>query len=139
MLSMKAKYGLRALMVIYRNKDDMLSIKTIAQRADVPQKFLETIMLELKHSGVVDSKRGVFGGYFLSKAPEKITIGDLIRIFDGPLAPIRCASVTAYRKCDDCLDEKTCEIRMLMIKVRNGIADVLDNCTLSNLSDDMIS
>jgi Rrf2 family protein len=139
MLSMKAKYGLRALMVIYRNKDDMLSIKTIAQKADVPQKFLETIMLELKHSGIVDSKRGVFGGYFLSKAPEKITIGDLIRIFDGPLAPIRCASVTAYRKCDDCVDEKTCEIRMLMIKVRNGIADVLDNCTLSNLSEDMIS
>lgn len=138
MLSMKAKYGLRALMVIYRNKDEMLSIKTIAQKADVPQKFLETIMLELKHSGVVDSKRGVFGGYFLSKAPEKITIGDLVRIFDGPLAPIRCASVTAYRKCDDCVDEKTCEIRMLMIKVRNGIADVLDNCTLSNLSEDMI-
>jgi Rrf2 family protein len=116
----------------------MLSIKNIAEKADVPQKFLESIMLELKHNGVVDSKRGIFGGYFLSQKPEEIKIGDLIRIFDGPLAPIRCASVTAYRKCDDCLDEKTCEIRALMLQVRNAIANVLDNTTLDKLSDDMV-
>ncbi|MFN5351047.1 MAG: RrF2 family transcriptional regulator [Alphaproteobacteria bacterium] len=135
---MKSKYGLRALMVVYRNKNEMLSIKNIAERADVPQKFLESIMLELKHNGVVDSKRGIFGGYFLSQKPEEIKIGDLIRIFDGPLAPIRCASVTAYRKCDDCADEKTCEIRALMLQVRNAIANVLDNTTLDKLSDDMV-
>jgi len=138
MLTMKSKYGLRALMVVYRNKNEMLSIKNIAEKADVPQKFLESIMLELKHNGVVDSKRGIFGGYFLSQKPEEIKIGDLIRIFDGPLAPIRCASVTAYRKCDDCLDEKTCEIRALMLQVRNAIANVLDNTTLDKLSDDMV-
>ena len=71
MLTMKSKYGLRALMVVYRNKNEMLSIKNIAEKADVPQKFLESIMLELKHNGVVDSKRGIFGGYFLSQKPAR--------------------------------------------------------------------
>lgn len=120
-------------MVLAKNDGRMLSIKAIAEDADVPQKFLEAILLELKHHGFVDSKRGVFGGYFLAKLPSEITVGDLIRVLDGPLAPIRCASQTSYQKCDDCVDEKTCEIRKVMLVVRNAISDVLDNKTLDEM------
>lgn len=135
MLSMKAKYAIRALMVLARNEKKMLSNKTIAKEADVPQKFLETILQELKHEGFVDSKRGIFGGYFLVKPSEKISVGNLIRLIDGPLAPIRCASVTAYQKCDDCVDEKKCEIRRTMVEVRNAIANVLDNKSIRELAN----
>ncbi len=133
MLSMKAKYSIRSLMVLAKDPGHMLAIKTIAEKADVPQKFLEAILLELKHHSIVDSKRGIFGGYFLSKKPEEVTIGSLIRIIDGPLAPIRCASLTAYQKCDDCVDEKSCAIRKLMLNVRHAISDVLDKKTLAEI------
>lgn len=134
MLSMKAKYALRALIVMARNKNKMLQIKAIAKDADVPQKFLETILLDLKNQGIVNSKRGIFGGYFLSRPAEQIMVGNIIRTIDGPLAPIRCASVTAYQKCDDCVDERTCEIRRVMQEVRNAIADVLDKRSLSDMT-----
>jgi Rrf2 family protein len=132
---MKAKYALRALIVMAQNDKKMLQTKTIARDADVPQKFLEAILLELKNHGYVASKRGIFGGYFLSKTAEEITIGGIIRIIDGPLAPIRCASVTAYQKCDDCHDENTCAIRKTMVEVRNSIAGVLDNKKLIEMLD----
>lgn len=134
MLSMKAKYALRALMVMARNEKKMLTSKAIAQVADVPQKFLENILQELKHHGLVDSKRGIFGGYFLAKPSSEIIVGDLIRMIDGPLAPIRCASVTAYQKCDDCPDENACEIRKTMVEVRNAIACVLDGKSIRDLT-----
>jgi Rrf2 family protein len=130
MLSMKAKYALRALMVMAKNEKKMLAAKTIAKEADIPQKFLENILQELRQNGIVDSKRGIFGGYFLLESAAEISVGNLIRMLDGPLAPIRCASVTAYQKCDDCLDERVCEIRHTMIEVRNAIAGVLDNKSL---------
>jgi Rrf2 family protein len=133
MLSMKAKYAIRAVMTLARNDLQMLQSKSIAAEADVPPKFLETILQELKSHGFVDSKRGIFGGYFLAKPAEKIAVGDLIRVIDGPLAPIRCASVTAYQKCEDCHDEQACEIRRTMVEVRNAIADVLDNKTIRDL------
>jgi Rrf2 family protein len=133
MLSMKAKYGIRALMVLAKNEKKMLQIKTIAAEADVPQKFLEAILLELKNHGFVGSKRGIFGGYFLSRPISEITVGSIIRLIDGPLAPIRCASVTAYQRCDDCHDEVTCAIRKTMVDVRNAISGVLDNKTLKEL------
>lgn len=135
MLSMKAKYAIRALMVLANGDGKMLAIKVIAEEADVPAKFLEAILLELKHHGIVDSKRGVFGGYFLAKKPSEITVGTLVRVLDGPLAPIRCASLTAYQKCDDCVDEKTCQIRKVMLVVRNAISDVLDNKTLEEMAN----
>jgi hypothetical protein len=131
---MKAKYAIRALMALARSAEKMLAIKVIAREADVPQKFLEAILLELKHNGIVDSKRGVFGGYYLAKVPQDITIGTLIRVLDGPLAPTRCASSNSYQKCDDCADEKTCEIRKVMLVVRNAISDVLDRKTLEDMA-----
>lgn len=134
MLSMKAKYAIRALMVMARNEKKMLASKSIAQTADVPQKFLDNILQELRHQGLVDSKRGIFGGYFLAKPSSEIMVGNLIRMMDGPLAPIRCASVTAYQKCDDCVDEKTCEIRKTMVEVRDAIANVLDGKSIRDLA-----
>ncbi len=138
MLSMKAKYALRALMVMAKNEKKMFASKTIAKEADVPQKFLENILQELRHEGLVDSKRGIFGGYFLAKPASKIMVGDLIRRIDGPLAPIRCASITAYQKCDDCPDENACQIRKTMLEVRNAIANVLDNKSIQDLTDKVI-
>lgn len=134
MLSMKAKYALRALMVMARNENKMLQSKNIAKDADIPQKFLENILLEMKNHGFVDSKRGIFGGYYLAKAAAEIKVGNLIRVIDGPLAPIRCASLTAYQKCDDCTDEATCAIRKTMMEVRNAIAGVLDNKSIAELA-----
>jgi Rrf2 family protein len=133
-LSMKAKYAIRALGVLAKDEKKMLSIKDIAVDADVPQKFLESILLELKHHGVVDSKRGIFGGYFLAKPAADISVGNIIRYVDGPLAPIRCASVTAYKKCDDCPDEKKCSVHHLMVDVRNAMAEVLDNKSIKDMA-----
>ena len=130
MLSMKAKYAVRALSVLAKAEKKMLSSKIISNEADVPLKFLETILSDLRNHGIVNSKRGIFGGYFLAKPTTDITVGDIIRIIDGPLAPIRCASVTAYQKCDDCGDETTCQLRKTMIEVREAIVGVLDNRTL---------
>lgn len=133
MLSMKAKYAIRALMVMARNERKMLASKAIAKEADVPQKFLDNILQELRKDGLVESKRGIFGGYFLVKPAAKIMMGDIIRMMDGPLAPIRCASVTAYQKCDDCGDEAACQIRKVMIDVRNSIANVLDKKSIKDM------
>ncbi len=107
--------------------------KAVALEADVPAKFLETILSDLKNHGVVTSKRGMLGGYILSKPAKEITIGDVIRIMDGPLAPIRCASVTAYQRCDDCPDEQKCAIHHAMKDVREAICGILDHRTLEDM------
>lgn len=133
MLSMKAKYSLRALMVLARNERKLMQTRAIAQSADVPHKFLEAILSDLKNHGMVSSKRGVLGGYQLSRPAEVITVGDIIRIMDGPLAPIRCASVTAYQPCEDCPDEALCAIRDVMTDVRVAISGVLDKRTIADL------
>jgi Rrf2 family protein len=124
MLSMKAKYALRAMMVLATHEGKMLQSKGIAKAADAPLKFLEAILLELKNHGLVESKRGIFGGYYLAKPAREIMVGDVIRLIDGMLAPIRCASIYAYQPCDDCLDAQNCVIRSVMTEVRNSIADV---------------
>jgi Rrf2 family protein len=134
MLSMKAKYALRALMVMSQNEKKMLSSKVIAEKANAPSKFLDNILQELRHHGVVDSKRGIFGGYFLVQPPEKLNLGDIVRMIDGMLAPVPCASVTAYRRCDDCEDEATCKIRYVMLSVREDISNVLDTISLKELT-----
>ena len=133
MLSMKSKYAIRALMVLAANEGKMLQTKAIAKEADAPVKFLESILLELKHGGMVESKRGIFGGYYLLMPAKNIMLGEVIRRIDGMLAPIHCASVNAYQKCDDCTDEKTCAIRHAMIEVRNAISGVLDKKSLAEM------
>ena len=133
MLSMKAKYGIRAMMVLAGHEGKMLQSKAIAKEADAPMKFLESILLEMRQQGLVESKRGIFGGYFLKRPAKEIMLGDIIRTADGMLAPIHCASVTSYQKCDDCVDEQSCAIRHAMLEVRNAISEVLDKKTLAEM------
>ena len=112
----------------------MLQIRELAEKENIPVKFLEAILLELNRAGYLESKRGKGGGYFLKKPMNKIKIGEIVRLIDGPLAPISCASVTAYRPCS-CPDEAHCGLRLLMVDVRNAIADILDRYTLADTVD----
>jgi Rrf2 family protein len=133
MLSQKCKYALQALLVLAREPgDDLLLVSDIAARENLPKKFLEAILLELNRNGLVRSRRGRGGGYALAKPAGQITFGQVVRIMDGPLAPLACVSVNYYRRCDDCHDEKTCEIRKVMQRVRDAIAQELDGTTLAD-------
>jgi Rrf2 family protein len=133
-LSNKAKYALKALIVLTEEyREGPLLIADLAQRAETPKKFLEVILLSLKNSGVLFSKRGRGGGYALARDPESITLGEVIRLMDGPLALVPCASLTAYRKCDDCHDERRCGVRLVMKEVRDSTARILDATTLSDV------
>jgi len=131
-LSQKCKYALQALLVLAREpNDDLLLVSDIAERENLPKKFLEAILLELNRNGLVRSRRGRGGGYALAKPADLITFGQVVRIMDGPLAPLSCVSVNYYRKCDDCKDEETCSIRKVMRRVRDAIAHELDGTTLA--------
>ena len=105
----------------------------LAEEEEIPKKFLELILLELKNMGVVASKQGKHGGYQLGHPPSEITLGRVIRIMDGPLAPLPCASETAYQKCEECVDEKSCGTRIVMRRVRDAIALILDGTTLADV------
>jgi Rrf2 family protein len=108
-------------------------VTEIAVSNDIPKKFLDTILGELRNAGFVNSKKGKGGGYTLARPAHEIRVGHIVRILDGPLAPIQCASNTAYRRCDDCADEKKCGVRLIMVEARNAIALVLDNRTLADM------
>lgn len=133
-LSQKCKYALRAL---YALTDDYgrgpVLIATLSKKERIPRKFLEVILWDLKQRGVVESKKGKGGGYQLAMAPDKVTIGNIVRYIDGPLAPLPCASETAYRKCDECVDEQKCGTRMVMRQVRDAISAILDHTTLADV------
>jgi len=133
MLSQKAKYALRALLMLAEQPDaDMVMIADIAEREKVPRKFLEAILLDLRKRGLLDSRRGKYGGYRLAKPADAISFGEIIRIVDGPLAPLPCASKSGFRVCDDCTDANSCSVRWLMVQVRDATADILDNCSLAD-------
>lgn len=108
-------------------------VNDIATSNAIPKKFLDTILGELRNAGLVNSKKGKGGGYTLARSPDDIRVGHIIRILDGPLAPIQCASRTSYRRCDDCDDEKRCGVRLVMLEAREAIATVLDNRTLADM------
>jgi Rrf2 family protein len=133
MLSQKAKYALRALLVMAALPDDEpVQIAAIATSEHISRKFLEATLLELRKHGLLASRRGRGGGYRLARRADEISFGEVIRIIDGPLAPLPCASVTAFQLCSDCPDPHRCSIRWLMQKVRDATAGVLDNCTLAD-------
>ncbi len=135
MLSQKTRYALRALAVLAEHGGrEPLPIQEIAARSDSPRKFLEAILLELRRNGVLKSARGKLGGYQLAEAPGQITLGRVIRILDGPLAPLSCASLAFYRPCEDCPDPEICSTRRVMREVRDAIASVLDQRTLLDLA-----
>lgn len=134
MLSKKSKYALQALIYLTRNVDrGAILISEIAQIEKIPQKFLEAILLQMKNRGILQSKKGKGGGYQLGRKPEEITFGEVIRMLDGPLAPVSCVSVMAYRKCDECKDEETCGIKMVMKDVRDAMADILESRNLADV------
>jgi len=132
MLSQKARYALRALFVLGEQESaEPVMISEIAEAADVPRKFLEQILLDLKKRGIVASQRGKFGGYRLARPAKDISFAEVIRTIDGPLALSPCASRTAYRRCDDCEDEVTCAIRRVLLDVRDATANVLERRSLA--------
>lgn len=108
-------------------------ISDIAQTEQIPRKFLELILLELRNKGILQSRKGKGGGYFLARAPGHVTLGEILRVVEGPLAPIPCVSKTAYMECRDCRDEKTCGVRMVMKEVRDATARILDSTTLADV------
>lgn len=135
--SKKSEYGLRALLELTQHQEDRpLQRHEIGERQRIPVEFLEQILLALKRAGVVASHRGIHGGYRLIKRPDEVTVGQVIRILDGPLAPIACVSVTAYQKCRDCphASASFCPIQDAMGDVRDAIAGILDHYTLSQLA-----
>jgi Rrf2 family protein len=133
-LSKKTQYTLRALYGLARvyGKGPTL-IATLAREESIPHDFLENILLHLKREGLVESKKGKGGGYALAADPETLTLGSVIRLMEGPLAPLPCASETAYRKCDECVDASCCGTRLVMREVRNAIAGILDRTTIAQV------
>lgn len=134
-LSKKGEYALRALIELAIHADQgVLRSQALATKENIPAKFLEQILLALKSAGILNSRRGAGGGYTLNRPAEQITLGEVIRLIDGPLAPIRCASKTAPERCS-CPDESTCGLRHLMLEVRNAVSDIVDHTTLADVCE----
>ncbi len=131
---MKAKYAQRALCALTDASVGRLPARAIATQANVPEKFLEAILVDLRNAGFVDSRRGLQGGHALARAAQSIMVGDIIRAIDGPIAPLRCASLSAYKPCDDCADPERCALRDLMADVRVAMSDVLDRRSLAQFA-----
>ena len=135
MISKKAKYALKALKVLaeaYQEKRPIL-ISYIAEKENIPKKFLEAILLELRNQGILQSQKGKGGGYILRLAPADISFAKVLRMIDGPLAPTLCVSLFFYGKCDDCQSEQTCTLRNVMEQWRDANLAVLEQKTLADL------
>ncbi|TDQ25413.1 RrF2 family transcriptional regulator [Tenacibaculum caenipelagi] len=134
MLSKKTKYGIKALTFIARQeKGTMVQIATISESENISHKFLESILLTLRKSGILGAKKGKGGGYYLLKPSHEIKMTDVIRTLEGPIAMVPCVSLNYYEKCDDCPDEDACSVHKLMIQVRDNTLQVLRNNTLADL------
>jgi Rrf2 family protein len=135
MLTKKGKYGLKAAVHLARLAPGASTqVAEIADANQIPKKFLDVILGELRNAGFLTSKKGKLGGYRLARAPEEIIVGQMIRALDGPLAPLPCASRNAYEPCEDC-NLSRCEVRLLMVRVRDAIGTVLDTYTLAEMRD----
>ncbi len=133
-LSKRSEYGIRALIDLAFTYDQgPIHIENIADREKIPVKFLQQVLLTLKHAGILHSKKGATGGYYLARVPEEITLGEVIRVLDGPLAPIRCVSEMAYEKCNCPVGEEKCGLRIIMGEVRDAITGILDHTTLADV------
>jgi Rrf2 family protein len=135
MLSHRTKYGLKALLRLARESSSTpVLVADIARAEQIPRRFLEAILLDLKRRGFVQSKKGKAGGYALARPPEDIRVGDVVRALEGPLAAVGCVSQIAYSACTDCPDEQTCGIRFAMKQVRDATATILDGMTLVDVN-----
>lgn len=134
MLSKRTKYGLKALTYMAKNQcSDRVQIATIASSENIPHKFLESILLSLKKSGLLGAKKGKGGGYYLLKEPAEMKMTDIIRTLEGPIAMLPCVSLNYYEKCSDCPDEEACSVHKLMIQVRDNTLQIFRNTTLADL------
>jgi Rrf2 family protein len=134
MLSKKTKYAMKAMLALAEDYGrGPVLISELAERETIPKKFLEQILLDLNHHGLLQSKKGKGGGYALGKAPKEITLGQVVRIFEGPLAPLPCVSQVAYRRCEECRNEKRCGVRHIMKEVRDATARILDGASLQDV------
>jgi len=136
-LSLRGEYALRALLVLgldYLEDASVVRIQEISKRQNIPKRFLEQILNDLKSAGIVESKRGVAGGYRLKVPPERVTLAEVIRYIEGPLAPVSCVSARYYERCS-CPDEEKCGIRSVMKEVRDAIVKILENVTLAQLCE----
>ncbi len=139
-ISKRTQYGLKAMLALgSRYGEGPVLIATLSKQETIPMKFLELILLDLKSGGLLVSKKGPRGGYQLSRPPSTITLGSLIRMIEGPLAPLPCASETAYRPCEECGDIESCGTRIIMRQVRDAMANVLDRTTLADLIQQVAS
>lgn len=133
MLAQKTRYALRALLYLARSEPGRsVQVGDIASTQQVPRKYLELILLDLKRAGFVTSRRGPGGGYTLAKAPAEISFAEVIRLMDGPIALVPCASLNFYERCEDCKDEAHCAIRRVMAKVREDAARTLAGTSLAD-------
>jgi Rrf2 family protein len=134
MLSRKAKYAIKALLALAeRDDEEPMRISDLAKAEQIPPKFLELILLGLRNQGILRSRKGKGGGYLLARDPSEIYLGQIVRMFDGPLAPVPCASQTAYVPCGDCRDEAVCGVHLAMKEVRDATARILDGTSLASL------
>ena len=134
MLTKKAKYALKAVLHLARRESgEAVLIADIAAAERIPKKFLETILLTMKNRGILVSRKGRGGGYALARPAAQVTFGEIVRIMDGPLAPVPCVSATAYRRCEECASEELCEIRRVMQRVRDASSAVLDATSLADV------
>jgi len=137
-ISKRGEYGLRAMIYLANTQKqpsgEMVQIKDISLQEKIPAKYLEQILLALKNAGLLQSRMGIGGGYYLARQPKDINLGQIVRVLDGPLAPIRCVSQMAYESCG-CPDERTCGLRMVMGDVRNAIANILENTSLADVTE----
>ena len=134
MLSKKSKYAIKALIALAKNKNNVpVIISKISQAEKIPKKFLETILLGLKNQGILGSKKGLGGGYFLLKSPSKIMLSDVIRSTDGPIALIPCVSMNFYQRCEECADEVTCGLRDVAKQVRDASLNILSHTSIADL------
>lgn len=135
MISKRTKYAINALVFLAKEhpQNEPIQISRIAESEHIPRKFLEAILLDLKNAGMLSSRKGKAGGYYLHKSPEEISIADVMRLFDGPIALLPCVTHTYYERCEECKDEATCGIRSVFLDVRNETVEQLKKATLSEI------
>ncbi len=135
MISKKTKYAINALVYLAReNKgNEPIQIGKIAESENIPRKFLEAILLDLRNAGILNSRKGKMGGYYLHKTPDEINVADVMRLFDGPIALLPCVTYMYYERCEECKDEATCGIRSVFMDVRNETVNMLKNATLAEI------
>ncbi len=138
MLTRRSKYGLKALLLLAREYDRGPTLASeISAREGIPEKFLQGILLDLRRRGIVSARRGQGGGYRLARDPSSVNVGEVIRTLEGPLALTPCVSQTAYHRCEECADERTCGIRLVMKRVRDETARILEGATLASVNGEV--